>query len=413
MRVCRCRILLVALLLIVAGAAGTVPAMATSRAPDDAVIRNFERVWVRTDSPQVRGDRTFLWGPEPIIPVIEEPLAGLPGGRHAVLYWDKGRMEVNDPAAAQDRFYVTNGRLVAELVTGRQQIGIGPEAYAQRVPAAVPFGDLNDATGPTYASFRERLGDRPLAPGQPVAQGLDRAGQPFATEAGGVVCQVVVAETNHCIAAPFWAFLNQSGPVYDGGAVVTGALFDPMFGATGLPISEPYWITVRSGDQPTRILIQLFERRTLTFNPANAAATRVEMGNVGLHYYHWRYDAQRPGDAPAGLDPAMRAASDQVYGAGPGYQYLIDNLAGGRFQLLFQDLGDVGAYGAASGEYRVVILDNALASQDPRNPAAVLAHEAQHAYDFSTAGDPRSAAECYAFELRGFLVGSALWQTFY
>src|SRR5205085_2221786 len=35
--------------------------------------------------------------------------------------------------------------------------------------------------------------------------------------------------------------------------------------------------------------VQLFERRVLTYNPANPPATQVEMGNVGRHYYNWRY----------------------------------------------------------------------------------------------------------------------------
>ena len=36
-------------------------------------------------------------------------------------------------------------------------------------------------------------------------------------------------------------------------------------------------------------LIQAFERRVLTYTPANPAAFQVEMGNVGRHYYLWRY----------------------------------------------------------------------------------------------------------------------------
>jgi hypothetical protein len=37
------------------------------------------------------------------------------------------------------------------------------------------------------------------------------------------------------------------------------------------------------------VLVQLFERRALTYNPANPAVTQVEMGNVGRHYFNWRY----------------------------------------------------------------------------------------------------------------------------
>jgi hypothetical protein len=37
------------------------------------------------------------------------------------------------------------------------------------------------------------------------------------------------------------------------------------------------------------VLFQAFERRILTYTPCNEAAFQVEMGNVGLHYYDWRY----------------------------------------------------------------------------------------------------------------------------
>jgi Tol biopolymer transport system component len=37
------------------------------------------------------------------------------------------------------------------------------------------------------------------------------------------------------------------------------------------------------------VLVQLFERRVLTYTPSNPAGFQVEMGNVGQHYYRWRY----------------------------------------------------------------------------------------------------------------------------
>ena len=39
------------------------------------------------------------------------------------------------------------------------------------------------------------------------------------------------------------------------------------------------------------MLVQVFERRVLSYNPANPQAFRVEMGNVGQHYFAWRYAA--------------------------------------------------------------------------------------------------------------------------
>jgi hypothetical protein len=37
------------------------------------------------------------------------------------------------------------------------------------------------------------------------------------------------------------------------------------------------------------VLVQAFERRVLTYTPSNPDGWRVEAGNVGQHYYEWRY----------------------------------------------------------------------------------------------------------------------------
>jgi len=37
------------------------------------------------------------------------------------------------------------------------------------------------------------------------------------------------------------------------------------------------------------VLVQVFERRVLSYTPSNPASFQVEMGNVGQHYYAWRY----------------------------------------------------------------------------------------------------------------------------
>jgi hypothetical protein len=57
----------------------------------------------------------------------------------------------------------------------------------------------------------------------------------------------------------------------------------------GLPVTGAYWVKAKVGGVERPILFQVFERRVLTYNPANEPAFRVEMGNVGQHYYQWRY----------------------------------------------------------------------------------------------------------------------------
>lgn len=59
------------------------------------------------------------------------------------------------------------------------------------------------------------------------------------------------------------------------------------------PINEPVWVRTRIGGVEQWVLIQLFELRTLTYTPANAPEWQVEMGNVGQHYYAWRYSADQ------------------------------------------------------------------------------------------------------------------------
>jgi hypothetical protein len=40
-------------------------------------------------------------------------------------------------------------------------------------------------------------------------------------------------------------------------------------------------------------LVQCFQPRCLTYTPDNAPGWQVEAGNVGLHYYQWRYGQPR------------------------------------------------------------------------------------------------------------------------
>ncbi len=42
------------------------------------------------------------------------------------------------------------------------------------------------------------------------------------------------------------------------------------------------------------VLLQCFERRCLTYTPTNDPGWEVEAGNVGLHYFIWRYGEPPP-----------------------------------------------------------------------------------------------------------------------
>src|SRR5438093_4307514 len=72
----------------------------------------FERVWTRTDQLAPTVHRTYFWGPSPNTGSLLEEYADAPGGARLVQYFDKSRMEINNPGGDPNSpFYVTNGLL--------------------------------------------------------------------------------------------------------------------------------------------------------------------------------------------------------------------------------------------------------------------------------------------------------------
>jgi hypothetical protein len=265
----------------------------------------FERVWDRTDSPKVLSQvsRTYFWGPAPGAALREEYLdaPSCPNiCTRLVQYFDKSRMEINNPNADRNStFYVTNGLLTVELISGRMQIG--NNAFEQRISSNIPVaGDTYDTQAPTYTSFRSvsntSLGDHRQEPhvGDFATATIDRGARVGNDESKRAYPLARIAyfepSTGHNIPAAFWNFLNSTGPVKEGDQIVNKRLIDPWFYASGLPISDPYWASVIIGGRPRQsVMIQAFERRVLTYVPSNDPNFQVEMGNIGQHYYDWRY----------------------------------------------------------------------------------------------------------------------------
>ena len=88
--------------------------------------------------------------------------------------------------------------------------------------------------------------------------------------------------------------MTASGTVWAGDSYLNEPLIANPFYATGLPITEAYWARVLLEGIPTDVLLQCFERRCLTWTPDNPVGWEVEAGNVGLHYYIWRYGEPPP-----------------------------------------------------------------------------------------------------------------------
>jgi hypothetical protein len=257
----------------------------------------FQSVWQRTDKPITDGvtSRSWLWGPQPFFSAYEE-YAQAPGGKRLVQYFDKSRMEINNPNEDKSSpYFVTNGLIASEMMNGFIQVG---DAQFKPKPAAEigVAGDADDNVGPTYATLGKVTKVDPLAVGANISATLTRGGiigNDPATTSFGVKAAYFVKDTNHTIASPFWDYLNSKGPTYGtDGKAVNNSLFSPTFYATGYPVTEAYWTKVKVAGQVKDVLVQAFERRVLTYTPSNPKGYEVEMGNVGQHYYAWRYGSK-------------------------------------------------------------------------------------------------------------------------
>jgi hypothetical protein len=267
----------------------------TASAAQDFASPDFQRIWNRTDKQVATGgaSRTWLWGPEPFTGAIQEDYAEAPGGKRLVQYFDKSRMEITNPNGDKSSpYYVTNGLIARELMTGKLQAG--DNKFEDRIPAQIGVaGDPDDTQGPTYASLNGLTARTNQDIGGTITKAVARDGTQRDGSADfgkyGVKQGFYESSTGHNIAGPFWDFLNQSASVLgDNGQPVQGKLFDPVFYATGLPITDAYWARVKVSGDVKDVLVQAFERRVLTYTPSNSAAFQVEMGNIGRHYYEWR-----------------------------------------------------------------------------------------------------------------------------
>src|SRR5262245_39597837 len=207
----------------------------------------FARVWDRQDravAEQVT-DRSWTWGPAPISEVIRENYVESPEGKRAVQYFDKSRMEINDPAAdPNSQWYVTNGLLPIELMTGRMQEG--NNLFEFHGPAKVSaIGDPDN--WPTYADllpFYQSPGAvNPGDLGKPATGMINPDGtvSGFNDYAQDPATMLVRGENNHGVATAFVDFMNQRGLVLQDGVYVEEQVYNPLF-VFGLPVTGAYWV---------------------------------------------------------------------------------------------------------------------------------------------------------------------------
>ncbi len=273
----------------------------------------FLRLWSTQDGPvadRVEPARSWTWGPQPISPVLPEQMQDSPGGVRMVQYFDKSRMEINNPNADPAApWYVTNGLLPVEMMTGRVQVGYDAfvDGEAARISA---IGDPD--TYPTYADLSPLYRSPGATDPQDIGLPVTRLLQPDGTLGALTDYQddpaTLLAEGSNGYGVPrgFRDFQNSQGIIYQDGQVTQGQVYDPRC-VFGLPVTPASWVNSRIGGQAQPVLFQVFERRVLTYNPANPSGFRVEMGNVGQHFYRWRYEqldlpAPDPDTLPVPLD---------------------------------------------------------------------------------------------------------------
>ncbi|MEI7556773.1 hypothetical protein, partial [Candidatus Chlorohelix sp.] len=264
-----------------------------SRIAADATNPFFYPLWSRADDPVFNGKaaRSWTWGDQPYgFTILLEPYDGQ---LRIVNYHDKARME----AVNADSTSISNGLLVREMISGFAQVG--DNSYIPRVPSQIAIaGDQTETNinAPTYYSFYNiaSLNNDRRAPnqnGQTVIATISKDGV-INVNPGSAVYNVINSyydnNLGHNIPQVFWDYMNQQGVINLGGSYQNGTVTD-WLSTFGLPLTEPYWTHVIVGGQDHDVLVQLFERRVLTFTPSNAEPFKVEMGNVGRHYFKWRY----------------------------------------------------------------------------------------------------------------------------
>ncbi len=255
---------------------------------------SFWQVWQAYDAPVAGGiaARSWTWGPAQLTDVRLEPMEEAFGGQQLVQYFDKGSMELNERIAdPTDRWRVVGGLLPLEMMTGR--IKTGYNRAEQHSPARITMiGDPGQF--PTYADVQPLYADSGPETALPGAdQWATRMLQPdgssttYTHARNDPAAGLTGFDNGYFLPDVFVAFIHQRGIVARQEAPRDEQLYLPMH-MFGRPITPAVWVQVQVGGVERPILFQVFERRVLTYNPANQPAYQVEMGNVGKHYVEWQ-----------------------------------------------------------------------------------------------------------------------------
>ena len=209
-----------------------------------------------------------FWGP--LGNASDQRVQAYDGSERTVQYFDKGRMEITHGQ-------LTFGLLATEMVTGRVQVG--DNDFIALAPSRTPMAGDADGGGPSYATIYANrsvvLAPQPSRVGQEISILFDRNNNIILTDpkpgSGVLALTGYDSTTKHNVIAPFAAYRDIVG-----------------FSTIGYAISEPFAAYYTVGGVQRAVAVQVFERRVLTYTEDNPPAYRVEMGNIGRHYFYWR-----------------------------------------------------------------------------------------------------------------------------
>lgn len=165
---------------------------------------------------------------------------------------------------------LANGKI--ELDSANQNFFVLPEDAAAVLAQTLIAGEAG-SDAPTFQQMRGFLTasgaenyDQDMR-GQPALKTIDHTGA-IGTASGVPFLYITTYENGHNVPQGTIDYLNRT---YGAKALES----------VGLPISDPYWMKLTIGGQPTWVLWQAFERGTITFNPRNPTATQYEGGLIG------------------------------------------------------------------------------------------------------------------------------------
>ncbi len=256
--------------------------------------KGFAELWARSDMPLAMGapgmaPRSWVWGPGPISHGMPYREVFPRESEVFFQYFDKGAMASLFFYPAQRLEDLASPRTVINLIDPYTSVTDPQEPCDETVagdpaasnPLAVTYRSLRAVAYPVVTARAERrtgaIVTATLSPSG--ATGDDPGLARYRVALGGYDEQL-----GHNVPQLFLDFFNRRGSIYSNGRLGEGLILGDWVRLVGLPLSEPYWIRTFVAGVERDVLIQPFERRVLTYTPANAPPWQVEFGNVGRHY---------------------------------------------------------------------------------------------------------------------------------